>query len=248
MPDLENKSFSVGADGCKAGWFAICITEDRQWRAKVFPNIAKLWEIYQQASLILIDVPIGLRESGPDERICDKEARRLLGRPRASGVFPVPCRQAIYAMTYAEASATNAQITGRRLSRQTWGITPKISEVDFLLSHHETARAGVKEVHPEVCFWAFAGRPMQHNKRCPAGFTERLQVLQSKHPDTDAIVSHALHNYRRKDVAKDDILDALAAAVTAFAGLKNLVSISNPPEFDDRGLPMQMLYRPLNAG
>ncbi len=46
--------------------------------------------------------------------------------------------------------------------------------------------------------------------------------------------------YRRKDVAKDDVLDALVAAITALGPLN---SLPDPPELDDKGLPMQMLYR-----
>jgi predicted RNase H-like nuclease len=252
MPDSEIQPFSmfsIGVDGCRAGWFAIRLTEDRQWCAEVFPNIATLWERYQQASLILIDVPIGLREIGADERLCDKEARRLIGPDRGRGVFRAPCRQACYAVTYEEAKAINKKLTGRSLPVQTWNIVSKIREVDEHLKNNQSARASIKEVHPELCFWGLAGgRSMSHQKDTPLGFCERLQVLQSEHPDTDAIVSHALHSYRRKEVAKDDVLDALAAAVTALAGLKNLVSLPDPPEFDDRGLPMQMLYWPLHAG
>jgi predicted RNase H-like nuclease len=243
MPILENKPFYVGADGCRAGWFAIHLTEDRQWCAEVFPNIATLWERYQQARLILIDVPIGLREIGADERICDKEARRLIGPDRGRGVFRAPCRQACYAVTHEEAKAINKKLTGRSLPVQTWNIVSKIREVDEHLKNNQTARASIREVHPELCFWALAGgRPMSHKKDTPLGFCERLQVLQSKHPETGAITSHALHSHRRKDVAKDDILDALAAAITALVGLNNLVSLPDPPEFDARGLPMQMFY------
>jgi len=56
---------------------------------------------------IAIDIPIGLLE-GP--RVCDKAARKLLGQPRGSSVFPAPCRPALEAQcqrqTYAEASST----------------------------------------------------------------------------------------------------------------------------------------------
>jgi predicted RNase H-like nuclease len=45
-------------------------------------------------------------------------------------------------------------------------------------------------------------------------------------------------------VGKDDILDALVAAITALAGLNALVSVPDPSESDECGLPMQMLYRP----
>lgn len=247
MPFSKNKPFYIGVDGCRAGWFAILLTGDRQWRAEVFPNIVALWKSHNKATLILIDIPIGLKEGGAFERRCDKEARKLLGPDRGRGVFRAPCRQACYAVTYAVAKAINKQLTGKGLPVQTWSIIPKIREVDELFEIHQASKGIIREIHPEVCFCGFNGEPMRHNKKRAEGFKERLQILKPYHPDTAAIVSYALSNYRRKDVAKDDILDALAAAVTAFTGVQNLVSIPQPPEFDDRGLPMQMLYRPRSA-
>jgi predicted RNase H-like nuclease len=243
MQFLENKLFYAGADGCRAGWFAIALTRNGQWQIEIFPDIAELWKKYRKASLILVDIPVGLKEKGAEERRCDKDARKLLGPPKASSVFRVPCRQAVYAATYEEASAINFRITERRLSRQTWGICPKIRQVDSLLLTDASARARLKEVHPEVCYWALAGSPMQHNKKRAEGFAERIKVLQSYHSATEEIVQHSLQNYRRQEVGKDDILDALVAAITALAGMKALVSVPVPPESDECGLPMQMLYR-----
>jgi myo-inositol-1(or 4)-monophosphatase len=240
------KPFYVGVDGCNCGWFAIVLTKDWQWQTEVFPNISALWERYREASLILLDVPIGLKEKGAEERRCDREARRILGPDRGRAVFRVPCRQAIYAATDEEAKSVNKRLTGKSLPVQTLGIIPKIREVDKLLLSDGVAKASIKEVHPELCFWSLAGRPMQYKKDTREGYDERLQVLEL-YPQTNAIVSYALSNYRRKDMAKDDILDALAAAVTAFKGLGDLISLPDPPEFDDRGLPMQMLYRPRSA-
>jgi len=247
MPVLENKRFYAGADGCRAGWFVIALTKNGQWQTEVFPNISALWERYREASLILIDVPIGLKGKGAEERRCDREARRILGPPRASSVFRVPCRQAVYAVTYEEAIQINERLTGTRLSPMTWGIVPKIREVDKFFDKNRFALSCVKEIHPELCFWALAGRPMQHNKKRAEGFDERIKVLQSYHSATEEIVQHSLQNYRRQKVAKDDILDALVAAITAFAGLNALVSVPDPPESDEGGLPMQMLYRPTTA-
>jgi predicted RNase H-like nuclease len=161
-------------------------------------------------------------------------------------VFRVPCRRAIYAETYEKAKSNNLKLTGKSVPVFAWGIVPKIREVDTLLLSDPTARAIIKEVHPELCFWALAGgRPMQYNKKTKEGYNERLQVLRLYHPQTDAIVSHALENYRRKEVKEDDILDALVTAITAFGGLN---SIPDPPELDDRGLPMQMVYRSFSGG
>ena len=105
----------VGADGCQAGWFTITLAEGNDWEVNLFPNIEKLWEQYKDASLILLDIPIGLREEGHDERSCDKDARKLLGPKRGSSVFPAPCRAALHADTYESASEINARMTGRRL-------------------------------------------------------------------------------------------------------------------------------------
>jgi predicted RNase H-like nuclease len=49
MPFSSDKPYYIGADGCRAGWFAILIGEDRQWHVEVFRNILELWVKYQKA-------------------------------------------------------------------------------------------------------------------------------------------------------------------------------------------------------
>jgi Uncharacterized conserved protein len=67
-------------------------------------------------------------------------------------------------------------------------------------------------------------------------------VLRSAYPQTEGITKYALSRYRRNKVARDDILDALSAAVTATAGIEKLVSIPETPEFDSQGLHMEIVY------
>ena len=83
---------------------------------------------------------------------------------------------------------------------------------------------------------------MQYAKKRNEGLSERTQLLQSIYPQTADIIAHALSTYKRKDVARDDLLDALAAAVTGSIGGDDLVSIPQEPEFDERGLRMEMVY------
>ena len=85
----------VGVDGCKAGWFSVLLSDNNYWEIDIFPDIKALWDNYRDSSLILLDIPIGLRENSNIERLCDLEARKRLGKRRSS-VFPVPCRQAVY--------------------------------------------------------------------------------------------------------------------------------------------------------
>ena len=112
------------------------------------------------------------------------------------------------------------------------------------LSDDTSARGRIREIHPELCFWGLAGRPMQHAKKRNEGLSERTQLLQSIYPQTADIIAHTLSTYKRKDVARDDILDTLAAAVTGLMGRQNLTSIPQEPEFDERGLRMEMVYCP----
>ena len=231
----------IGVDGCRAGWFAIGLETGGNWQVDIFPDVSRLWDHHRQAALILIDIPIGLKTDGSAERRCDPEVRKLLG-PRRSSVFPAPCRGAIYASSYQEACDINQRLTGKRLSVENWNIIPKIREMDCLLSDDTSAIGRIREIHPEFCFWGLAGRPMQHAKKRSEGLSERTQLLQSIYPQTTDIIAHTLSNYRRKDVSRDDILDALAAAVTGLIGGENLTSIPQEPEFDERGLRMEMVY------
>lgn len=231
----------IGADVCRAGWLAVILREEK-WKVALFPDIFGLWEQHRDASLILLDIPIGLRNGGGSERSCDKEARKLLGVRRAS-IFPVPCRPAIYADTYEQASKINEQKTGRKLPRQVWNIIPRIKEVDQLLATDMVARSRIRETHPEVCFWALnGGQPMAHYKKKREGFLERKQLLYRVYPVTQEVVAAALRQYPRSKVAKDDILDTLVAAVTASAGASRLSAIPVTVELDAHQLPMEIVY------
>lgn len=83
---------------------------------------------------------------------------------------------------------------------------------------------------------------MTYYKRTQEGFDERLSVIRKFYGDCDELVDDALLEYKRSDVNKDDILDALVAAVTARCGINALKTIPVAPELDERGLPMEMVY------
>ena len=233
----------VGVDGCKSGWFAIELNETNEFKIELFANISDLWQKYNENSLILIDIPIGLKENYPKSRSCDLEARKILGSPRRNSVFPVPCRQAINEHTYESACIVNEKYLGTKLSIFAWRIVPKIKEVDLFLLKNESARSQIMEIHPELCFCHLAGKPMHYSKKDKDGISERLEVLKRVCPSTNEIFRSSLSRYKRKEVARDDILDALSAAVTAKLGHKyGFTSIPENGEIDPKGLPMQMVY------
>ncbi len=232
----------VGVDGCKAGWFAVTRnSEGLAWQ--LFPAINDLVSAFLGAERIFIDVPIGLPWADAPIRPCDRLAREVLGRPRKSSVFPVPCREALDADGVKAARKINRAHIGRSVSAQTCGISPKISEVDRLLSSIREQRHGIHEIHPAVCFWALADRsPMKYSKTSVEGREERLRVLQRFEPGVSVLLDDVRSKTLRKNVQTDDVLDATVAFITAEASQEELASLAGKSSHDPAGLPMEMLY------
>lgn len=236
----------VGVDGCKKGWFYVQLGNDEP----VFGVVAELSLLLDSLptdSVVLVDIPIGLREDqGGGGRLCDIEAKKILAPKKSSSVFPAPCRQAVYASSYEEGSALNKRILDKKLSTQSWAITSKIREVDELFQGSKRARSMVREVHPEVCFRGLTGAPMDHSKKTREGFTERLGVLSTHLPGATEIAAHAFLEHGGYEAARDDILDALVAAYCALR-IEDCSTLPAEPEIDPRGLPMEMVYLPHGA-
>ena len=224
----------AGVDGCRVGWVAFKVDlPAHATSVEVVDRPAWLRERLPDLACVGIDIPIGLLE-GP--RACDKAARKLLGQPRGSSVFPIPCRAALRAATYEEAGSVNRRKTGRGLSRQAWGIAPKIKQVDDAIT--SDFQRWAFEVHPEVCFWALnQRRPMKHNKKAREGIAERIALLRRVFPEIETHLPD-----RPRGVGVDDLLDAAAAAWTALRWYRNEAECVCTPEHDERGLAVTIYY------
>jgi predicted RNase H-like nuclease len=149
----------------------------------------------------------------------------------------------VHATTAREARRLNRAGLGRSVSPWTWGICPKIAQVDALLLANTRLKERVREVHPEVCFWALAGKkPMRFTKGSQDGQAERLAVLQGVEPAMPDFLNRVLRETPRKDVKADDVVDALVALVAAEAARDRLATLVGDPAEDQRGLPMEMVY------
>ena len=242
----------VGVDGCRYGWFSVGLDEEGGLAGYgVHETFDDLMSHHANACMILVDIPIGLPQ-GPGGRDCDREARKKLGRRRQSSVFSAPTRQAVQEVvksnSYKAASRVQCEVTQKGLSKQTFNIMCKIAQVDKVLEGRDAdARPEVREVHPEVCFWALNGRkPMSHNKKIREGKRERLDVLKCHLPKARGIYKGLARGFPSSQVDDDDIIDALAAAVTGWLGKTGRgrmarLPCDSPPK-DCRGLPMEVVY------
>ena len=259
----------VGVDGCKAGWIGIGLADDGDcWEVKASIKFSELIAHFKDACVILVDVPIGLVENikdvKPGGRDCDKKARKKLGSKRQSSVFSAPSTEFVKAVMenpcwdyenskkWLEQFGKEQKVVG--VSRQTFAITRKIGEVREVLSLlNESVSSKVREAHPEVCFWALKGkRSMSFNKREDKGREERLDALRCCAQYVNGIVvndirKEARYRYTKTQVADDDILDALALAITAKIVSRNpgrLGTLPDKPPTDNskKKLPMEMVY------
>ena len=240
-PAIQFDTF-YGVDGCRAGWFFVAIGPGDKTRFGVMKNIAEISEIKSDKTLFLVDIPIGLPSAKQPNRSCDAEARRLLSPLRHSSVFNPPCREALLAESYEEACHINQRIVGKKISKQAYSIGPKIHEMDDLLQKKPELRPFIREIHPEICFHALAGGfPMQHKKRSEEGYADRLTLIKAHVSDAEALIKKVHDGYRRNEVKRDDILDAMAAAVMGKISKGCLQTLPKNPEIDQTGLPMEIV-------
>ncbi len=231
----------IGVDGCSSGWVSSYKEDQNKWKFSLFPTIDRLWNAFSNVKLIMIDIPIGLRDKGNEPRLCDRGARKFLTRTRSSSVFPTPCRASLYADFYMIANQINRKMTGKGLSKQTWNISGKIKEVDILLRNNSEARQVFIESHPELCFAALSNStPMKHYKKNEDGIKERLLVIEYFCKDSKQILNEVILQFSKRELSVDDILDAWVLAISGSKGISNLRFLPDNFEYDSEGLPMRM--------
>jgi len=204
----------AGVDGCPRGWIAV-IGDGGGLRVEVFGCFSALVASLPDKAIIAVDMPIGLPKKGG--RSAERAARAHLGE-RQSSVFSIPPRAAVYAEDYRESCSLSLERTDppRKVSRQAFGLFPKICEVDELLRSEVGLATRIIESHPELAFAALNGMkamslPKKIKSRVnPEGMAERRALLQRSGLPEDFLKSPV-----PRGAKEDDFLDACAMYLVA---------------------------------
>lgn len=231
----------AGIDGCRAGWLAFMMCDDKcsyllsYDLAKLIPEL--------NAELIFIDIPIGLTSVGYTRNV-DRLARTELKPYKTSSIFTPPCRDALHVKTYAEALELNRRVAGKGISLQSWNISAKIREADLLLRDQPNLKPSLFEAHPEICFkYLNGGAILATSKKTSEGFNERSEVLSTHNPGLLHLIEQIMGETLRKDVAKDDILDAAVLALSAsYAAHHGINLVGNHAETDAMDIPVRIAF------
>ncbi len=232
----------IGVDGCRGGWVFIRLNlNDGSVVAGIESEFRAILEgAGAQAQMTMVDMPIGLVDRG--RRFCEGKARKLLKPLRHASVFSSPRRPMLDFETYEEANAwgkAQGDTGGGGLSKQAWMITPKIREIDQIITPAHQCYIG--EGHPEIAFWRLnGGAPCIHPKRKKEGQAERKALLAQNGISEPDIHYEALRTKVGAKVALDDVYDACALALTARARLEgNAIHLTDGAR-DARGLTMEI--------
>ena len=231
-----NDGLYIGADGCKGGWIT-CVLDHGKLRMERYDSVEKLVNAYPEFDAFLIDMAIGLQSSA-DQLRPDDIARKELGS-HSSSVFPIPCRQAVYADSEEEQKQANIRVLGKSLAKQSISIIPKIRELDEFLNSRPEYKNRILESHPELDFARLNGSAVMTRKKEHQGFSERAGILKKYLPGESF--------YGMRERAKelrcnpDDLLDAVCLAMTAALASQGMCeTIPSEPEQDDTGLYMKL--------
>ncbi|MCJ2086451.1 DUF429 domain-containing protein [Methylobacterium sp. E-005] len=229
----------AGADGFKSQWCVVLQNvESGELRARICPSFAGLLTLAEKPSVITVDIPIGLPEvTRPGGRLCEQQARKILGS-RASSVFSAVGRAALRAHSQVEADQISRDAGGLGVGAHAWGLAEKLREADAVMTPERQHL--VREVHPEVSFWAMNGRsPLPAGKKTLEGMLGRMDALEAEgFPST--FVRQLPVGLR---VGRDDFLDACAALWTArriSAGLAE--RLPEQLDLDSRGLDQAIWF------
>jgi len=230
-------SVYLGIDGCSRGWICAILSES-SLDVKKYNLIESLVIDNRKAKAILVDMPIGLPDNKNHIRpdVC---ARQIIPE-RMSTIFPVPCRKAVYANAKSEAYQLNESILGKKFTPLTFGIMPKIKELDIFLQNNEEFKNIVIESHPELCFSRMNKKTLLSKKNRLNGILERIELLKKYIPE---MTGEMIGEYEMKlDCNADDVLDAICLSVTAkLHSMNETEIIPSNPQRDDTGILMQMI-------
>jgi predicted RNase H-like nuclease len=232
-PDLPYRLIA-GVEPCPGGWLVVGARLQGVTafpvEPEVFATFADILDYRPAFDVLAVHCHLSFpSEETPGGRTCDREARELLGWPRAGTITSPPSRKLL--------------LTGDLRQRARKGLSPISAQM--LTRYAEVAaemqpyrQRQVFEVHPELSFYQLNDdKPMQHAKESPEGVAERRSLVERRIPGIDAVLAAELPGVELRH-----LLDASADMVTARRIAARAVErIPEDPEWDEEGVRMELL-------
>ncbi len=200
----------IGLDGCASGWaIASKNIKSDLIEFHLISQLDQLNDMFKQPYLIAIDMPVHLINLS---RSVDQKARVILGK-RASTVFNAPSINALKENNFQTASLINFELTGKKLSKQSFNLFNKIREVQNFKNSNPAIR--IYESHPELAFMKLnENLVVLEKKKTTEGKIKRIKLLQSIFDSFD--FENLRAKFNKNMIKNDDILDSFAMLYVAL--------------------------------
>ncbi len=224
----------AGVEPCPGGWLVAPgniqgITMSPQ-PGYVLTALADVLDARPAFSVLALHAPVGLTDKPDERRLCDTNAKDLLGT-RAGAAVRAPSRPLLDARTFEEAKEIDPSLDIVR-----WRALPKAAEA--IREVQSWRQRAVWEVNPELAFRQMNdGELLRYSRRSVHGLQERRRLLETKLPGTERVM-----RARPKGVREGKLLDALADLWTARRILARAITrLADPPAWDNEGVRMDIV-------
>jgi len=216
----------AGADVWKGKWVVVVLNEGLFLRGFVATTFADVMENLHDASVIGVDIPIGLPK-GAGRRTSDLEARAFVGIRRNS-VFFTPSVELLDCASVSEANDTARRLGIPGVSAQTFALKKQILAVQPFAERDER----IYEVHPEVSFREAHGTEILWPKSSWNGQMLRRSILRERGVNLPQVLP---------ELGVADPSDILDAAIVAWSACR--IASDAAERFPENGLRISTIWR-----
>ena len=227
----------AGVTPCPGGWLVLpgriagvtVVAEE----AFVLKTLAEVLDYRPKFDFGAINIPFGYPEyPNIQYRRCDKEVRGMLGWPGRVKVHPVPSRAALFAKSRKEALSIEPWLTKNDFRHFKW---MKEAATELQPFHARSFYSG----QPELSFAHMNGDlPLKSSIYHPDGLAQRLDLIRSKLPGIDEVVSRV----PPMGAGIQHMYEAAAMIWTARRASGRAISrLPLDPEWDESGIRVEIV-------
>lgn len=230
-PDLPY-DVVAGVKPCATGWLVaagkVHGTTFAPEEPQVYERFADVLDERPTFSVIAVNAPIGYLETAvPGGRVCDREARALVGRRGGAAIPSAPIRSQV------DEGADPSQAGLSAVVRQ---LMPRYREVAAEMAPYR--QRTVFEVTSELCFFQLNDdSPMHRPKRSKEGQEERRALLERRVQGVGRICDGVFPRVPYTHLLDVAAFMWAARRILARAALR----VPEDPQWDEEGLRMELL-------
>lgn len=239
MPGPRDNPFKAiaGVTPCPAGWLVLpgklagvtVVAEE----AFVLRQLVEVLDYRPKFDFGALNIPFGYPEyPNVQYRRCDQEARAMVGWPRMVSLRPVPSRAALFAKSRKEALAIEPWLTRNDFRHFRW-MKEAATEIQPFHSR------SYYSANPDLSFQHMnEDRPLTTSPYHEEGRVERLELIRSKLPGVDEVVSRVPPD----GAGQVHMYEAAALLWTARRASGRAISrLPADPEWDEAGMRVELV-------